>query len=518
MLCACSKDAATCEEAVPAADTETVEAPAPCNFAQMQQIVAETLGDDVAAGISPTSRYMRFIFTDVNTMLDAYMKGPIALSPLPLQGEIYPQLVTDEDLPQPMYALVESGTPLPEGAECEVLEEYFDPVSPHSGLTDQQSGEIQRVVTRHLSSTRAATVWKPSGHVEMCEDLTNAYLPIEGVRIYLSGYSSTGQLQVETVTTDSDGRYTSTKSYMGGVAEQVQFASAKWAVMQDNVNPAVIVCPTLMDNKAWNVIASNATTDRRPLYYATAFRAAYNMDTNGYVVSNGKGTSSFAIRCLNEPGTIDDPDTFYQDGSNKNAAILLIYCSGKSVLDIYNVVNRELGKAVHMLKINASTNNYGDFSKLVIDSWGEYTKQYFTDKEYGRQAMLPKIHTYSPAYTAVYGKVVEVPDYINCQDWCYITTMAPYSQTKTPMFIDISDDFNQGIWPGNFPGSAYIYPDDKFSSTQINGFTDLEAWSRSCINPGQLQGKCLEVVGPNRAKMAAINNLFVVYNQLEAAL
>ena len=86
------------------------------------------------------------------------------------------------------------------------------------------------------------------------------------------------------------------------------------------------------------------------------------------------------------------------------------------------------------------------------------------------------------------------------------------------MFIDILDDFDQGIWPENFSYSYMKYPQDEFFSLLIGGFSDLEEWSRYCKNVAELKEMCFGAVVPYGTPREEINKLFTVYEELEAAL
>ncbi len=304
---------------------------------------------------------------------------------------------------------------------------------------------------------------------------------------------------------------------MGFVAEYVKWANDYWNIMEDNANVASTYS-SYIDRYPWHLEIRSTTADRA-LQFATAYRAAEYMHRNGYEISNLKGTSTVNIRCLDEVVPINSDDRFEQATGNKNGMNLFIYCKRKSALDIHSVVQRELGKAVHNLRINASTNDYTDYNKIVTESWGEFTKYYFTEREYAGLNALNKIHTFAPEYQAYYGFVPARPDELNKQDWFYNTSMDANSQCRTPMFIDILDEFDQGVWPeyDAFPASI-IYPEDEFFSPLINGFRDLETWSRQCKTVDDVKSACAGAVGPYAGPQQAIKKLFKVYDMLEQAL
>ena len=522
LLYGCTQPIATVEETTPVSrNMFNEEVLAPLNFEQMREIVAGVLGDEAASRITPTSRYVRVQFNNADRMCEYSMRGAAELLPEPLLGETYTEVSASADRPRPMYGLIERDVPMPEAAECEVLEEYFDPTSPLSGLTEAQAAKVNEAVMNNASMTRAGIDdynWYPSGRIEIYDDLAGTYIPVSGVPVVVTGYKANSgtTLQVETCTTDSEGRYTCKKQFLGFVSEQVKWANSYWSIMEDSANIAFTYSP-ILDRKAWNLIITSSTADRA-MQFASAYRAANYMHNNGYRISNLKGTSAVNIRCLDEAIPANNNDRFEQVSDSSNTMVLYIYCKRKSAFDIYNVVQRELGKAVHNLRINASTNDYRTFNKIMRESWGEFTNYYFAQHEYRGLNALNKIQTYAPEYQGDYGYIPFRPDALNRQEWFYNTQLDASSQCRTPLFIDILDDFDQGIWPENFSYSYMKYPQDEFFSLLIGGFSDFEEWSRYCKNVAELKEMCFGAVGPYGTPREAINKLFTVYEELEAAL
>lgn len=307
---------------------------------------------------------------------------------------------------------------------------------------------------------------------------------------------------------------------MGFVAEYVKWANDYWNIMEDNANVASTYS-SYIDRYPWHLEIRSTTADRA-LQFATAYRAAEYMHRNGYEISNLKGTSTVNIRCLDEVVPINSDDRFEQATGNKNGMNLFIYCKRKSALDIHTVVQRELGKAVHRLRVTADGESYDSYSKIIRESWGEFTKCYFTEREYVGLDALNTIHTYVPKYQAEYGFVPARPDELNRQEWFYNTRMDASSQCRTPMFIDILDDFDQGIWPeyidmDEVKTGEIIYPEDEFFSLLIDVY-DVETWSRQCKTVDDVKSACAGAVGPYAGPQQAIKKLFTVYNMLEQAL
>ena len=360
--------------------------------------------------------------------------------------------------------------------------------------------------------------WYPWGRIEIYDDIAGAYVPISGVSVVVTGYkaNSGSVLQTETCITDSEGRYICKKQFYSVVSERVKWANSYWNIMEDNANVAFTNSPAL-DRKAWNLVIRSSSTDRA-MQFASAYRAANYMHNNGYRVWDMKSISTVNIRCLDEAIPANNDDRFEQSSGSSNTMTVYIYCKRKSAFDIYNVVQREVGKAVHYLLINANTNDYHTFNEIIRESWGEFTKHYFAQQEYRGLNALNKIQSYAPEYQGDYGYIPFRPDALNGQGWFYNTKFDASAQCRTPLFSDILDDFDQGIWPENFDYDYMKYPQDEFFSLLINGFVDVEVWSRECKNVSDLKAMCFGAVGPYGTPREAIKKLFSVYEELEAAL
>ncbi len=523
MLHACSKDAAINDETLSAApEIPKIEMPTPLTFAQMRQIVADVLGDEVAAKITPTARYLKFTFDNTDRMFTELAKGEIEYLSEPLYGEQAEQFTATENQPRPMYALVNSNVKLPEGVACEVLAESFDPLSPLSGLTAEQVEQVMRTLFADNAATRAvdpAYVWKPTGRIEIRDDVADDYVALPNLKVIVTGYVGDNPyaLQTETCTTNSEGRFACTKEFFGLVAHQIKWSSvSSWNILSDESTPAV-TGSSFIDRTPWNFVIHTGTPNRA-LQYATAYRAANYMHRNGYSLSaliNGK-SSTMNIMCLDQTLPSGKEDEFKPDPTDPTTANLRIYCKNKSALDIYNTVHREAGKASHYLRSYAkSTTDYTNFSKTIIESWGEFTKYYFAEKEYTALGALNRLHTFTSQYPAFTPYPAPKPDALNLQDWQHDTSISATATVhrRTPLFIDLYDNFNQKTYPGRMNTAFGEFPADNFSR---QNFSEYVTWSQDCKTISSLKTKVVNTVSANATQKSAAETLFTVYIALEA--
>ena len=504
LLGSCTKEAEMKNEALPQNTETTMDAFKPMTFEQTRALVGEVLGSDVAERIEPTSRYVRVFFPNVDRLLEEIRKEGLIYSSLPAPGIEITPVTVQEGRPEPVYTVLEGDAQLPDDVEYEVLAEFFAPGDPQSGLTPDEALTVEAAMN---TTTRVATNWKPSGRVEYRDELTGEDYPIEGLRVVIFGYSSSMQMIQETVRTDTDGNFTATKTYaaLPGTAS-IQWQDIKWSILSNSSSLAStgqVIDPNTMPR--WNCIISS--TKSVSYDYATAHLAAKYMNKNGYSVTGG----TVQICCLDEAVPSGSDDRFLPDPYDATVMKVLVYCQDKTPLDIMATVLREMGKAVQWLKINAKNNDYIHYSRVITESWGEFTKWYFLDEYYKELDALYKLHVYDDLYSPWYPK----PDDLNIQLWYYNPTKSPYDQCRTPMFIDLWDNCNQSELDENITTATAKYPVDAVNLKVNADISDLAAWSVSCKKVEAVEALSISTV-PEQSNN--IRTLMTLYKELESTL
>ena len=144
-------------------------------------------------------------------------------------------------------------------------------------------------------------------------------------------------------------------------------------------------------------------------------------------------------------------------------ANLKIYCRNQPSQEIVAATCLALGDMSFTLKKQSTVS-----TDMIRDSWRVFTRSYFLDKAYSNIGALDKLH---PAASGMAGYA---PDKFNMQSWS-----ASVGSTRTPLFIDAFDTFNQYLyyqsdWSGFLPVD-WISIDD-FSVIEETAYrsTDLE--------------------------------------------
>lgn len=421
LLYGCTQPVATVEETTPVSrNMFTEEIPAAPTFEQMRGIVAEVLGDAAAARIAPTSRYVRVQFASTSQMLAEINREAFVYSQTPIAGAVVERYTqsSDADRPAPMYAVVESDRTLPEELEYEVVAEYFDPASPLADLTAEQAAAVERACMQRFVKTRADLSdydWYPWGRIEYKDDLTGEYYPVANARIILQGYKGGAPttLQTETCRTDENGDFRATKQFFGVVAEWVEWSSVYWSILSDNAN--VATTGEMVDRKKWSCILSSYKKTR-DIHYATAHLATRYMFQKGFPVGYCVPKGFVGITCLDESVPIGGDDKCALDEENPNKAKIVIYCKNKTPLETRLALNRLVGKAMQLQVLTDNNKDLTTYSRIMTESWREFTRYYFTENYYSDLKALDKLHTYTDNYVAIYDSEVQETDHINLQN------------------------------------------------------------------------------------------------------
>lgn len=511
MLYGCSTDPEMNDVQISAAPTTQIEETLkPLSFEQTQQIVAAELGEEVASRIAPTSRHVRFTFDDQSSMLSNMAKGEIDFFPTPIVE--LPEGFSERS--NTMYALLNGNTPLPQIENCkvEVVEEYYNPLSPISGLTEQQADLVAKRIreVRKIPETRVLgdNMWQPNGTIKVYDPILEDYVPAEFVAVKLTGMRLTSFEPITaTCITDRDGKYRTDSIFYGPAYTRLLWGSHKWSIFTDGNNMAQTL-DTLRTYHAWN-FNIDENTPGHTYEYATIHRAiSYMYNTFGY-----KTPYHLLVTCWEQAPVGNEDDSFLP---NPLFPRITLYSGDKDIFELYCEANRLVGMATHFGKIDVQRpGDYNYFTRVIKNSWGEFSKYIFPETYYRSKGALLKLHT----YTTEYGPRVQRPDKLNRQGWCYLTSLPADAESnlRTPLFIDIWDDFNQIEWPELRQMGDMKYPRDNLFYTNISKIIE---WSELCPSVASLKATMLEEAEHDMSGALyapIISEFFNVYSELENA-
>lgn len=306
-----------------------------------------------------------------------------------------------DSLPTYQYASIDSLSwttiPIPQNVEVEILERLFIPDEDISdtNLTVQSCGAtsyndaIEALVNRSLLLTgnlddeemledgtmSSSSKWYPSGRITAYDDILDAQVPLEGVKVRVRRWFTTS-----TATTDENGYFTIPKGFKNKVNYLIIWEGPKWDIRDGLILQAYYNGPK--KEGAWNL---NITDDgHKSIRYATIHRAVYRMK---------KGNTYGVSRIVNSERTIvsymHDWDAYIYGDYNREWGLGVlqdIRVFGKkdenTLLPLHFVLAttfHELGHASHFTN---RKENYINSDKNLLESWASFVAYYLTLKEY----------------------------------------------------------------------------------------------------------------------------------------
>lgn len=359
--------------------------------------------------ITTTHFYVKFKpdnEAELQSIKDSYAAFDIYEYPLDyeISGRVsYHDPEIPDSLPTYQYASIDSLSwttiPVPQNVEFEILERLFIPdedlddinLTVQSRGTTSYNDAVEALVNRSLLLTgnledeeetpengvlSSGSTWYPSGRITAYDDILDAQVPLEGVKVRVRRWFTTC-----TTTTDEGGFFTIPKSFKNKVNYLIIWDGPKWNIRDGKYCQAYYNGPKKQG--VWNLeIANNSSKSIR---YATIHRAVYRMKignvdglsriptsycTNiGYL--HGKSSDGYYGAYLKE----EDEDYWIDIeicGKDKDDIFIPIH-------EVLSTVYHELGHSSHYT--NASS-KYKNSSIELIESWASFVGYYLTLKEY----------------------------------------------------------------------------------------------------------------------------------------
>lgn len=366
-----------------------------------------------------------------------------------------------------LYGIVKTGTPIPDGIEYEVLAEYYNPCEDALQAFDTESAAS--VMERLQPLTRAAGS-KISGNISLVEDIAGKNAPVAHVQLILSYTDALGVVRSETVYTDGFGNYSSKTAFP---TDMTATLTVNWKIIDpDFYDSSYYIGSTAgsmatstytIRSSTLNVLFDRLTFPEQHRYASAAqgLRMAmiHGLDDNGY------GSSSLSVVCLNstQPSGSEAGAFIPQRPGIDVPSHLAIYCKNQPSQEIVAATCLALGDMSFALKKQTTTPK-----SIIKESWRVFTRSYFLDKAYSNIGALDKLHT------AASGMAGYAPDKFNMQSWS-----ASVGSTRTPLFIDAFDTFNQYIyyqsdWGGTLPQDGVSIGDFSVIEEIAYQSTDLD--------------------------------------------
>lgn len=345
-----------------------------------------------------------------------------------------------------LYGIVKTGTAIPDDIAYEVLAEYYNPYDDPCEALDADAADL---VMAQLQPQTRATGSRISGNISVVDDIAGKNAPVAHVQIVFSYTESLGVVRSETVYTDGSGNYSTNSTFPTDLTGTY---TINWKISDPGYYNSSYYIGSSAGSMATTTFKIRSSTqnvlfDRlsspEQHRYASAARGVRMAMVNG-LDDNGYGRSSLSVVCLNAIQTTgSEAGKFTPEKPGLTPANLTIYCKSQPSQEIVAATCLALGDMTFALKKETSNPEF-----IIKESYRVFARSYFLDKAYENIGALDKLHT------AASGMPGYAPDKFNMQSWS-----ASAGSTRTPLFIDIYDRFNQtnyyqSDWGGTLPQDA----------------------------------------------------------------
>ena len=318
-------------------------------------------------------------------------------------------------------------------------------------LDSDSDTSTQSVAGTNSSSSR----WTPSGRITAYDDIANAQIPLEGVKVWAHRWFT-----IREGYTDANGYFTCDGTLKGKANYYIKWERAYWDIREGIFGQAYYNEPSKISGE-WNL--SITPTTPKSLAYSAIHRAAHRFFYRNDTLSKPsfmKETIAYRHKASDKGISgkywLELGDDIFPDirifGFSKQTG------NRYTTAEIFNTTCHELGHAAHW---SHSTWNFidagitGDLN--FIESWAECVGYILTTIEYEELGISDSLH--KPWQTTInentiYESIVSgyIPNWCNIQYWILPICENDFScadDTYTSVFIDLVDNLNQKIYTHN---------------------------------------------------------------------
>ncbi len=416
----------------------------PYNLAIMQQAYANITG--AKAQLQPTHRYYRFLPKN-DDELDMLKYSGMELFDFPLHYEVLQggSRYHDPELPAEaitwQYAVVPVEKTIPEGIKYELLYDVFIPTDDIDGaknnLFEAIEAEAMRLsghedeLQQDGSKGLLPAKWTPSGTIKVWDDAFGEYIPLKGAKVRARHLT-----HVELTYTNVNGYY-QTPTFRYDVNYDIIWEHMYFDIRDGNIGQAKYDGPK--QRTGWSKYIGKG--DGKQLMFATIYRIAYKMyyeDNLGMTrpfLRNDKSTKIAYIDEYNPNQQGQRILNFNLLGIIPNIQIWGRTSSGSLVHthEVLFTTAHELGHQIHAILMTGV--QFLQISNYVAESWAEAVGWAITKDEYNYWSKKLKIYSNINEYDQTYQ--YKWPNTNNIE--------------YTPIFVDLVDEYNQGLNNPNLP-------------------------------------------------------------------
>ncbi len=359
-------------------------------------------------------------------------------------------------------------------------------------LDSDSDTSTQSVASTNSSSSR----WTPSGRITAYDDIANAQIPLEGVKVRARVWFTT-----HTGITDADGYFTCDGTFKKPANYCIKWERAYWDIREGDTGQAYYNEPSKISGE-WNL--SITSTTPKSLAYSAIHRALYRIyygNIDGlYRPTYDKVKIQYKHKFNN--GVYG---SFPNSDSNKPKIKIWGKEQGSKLRVpslIFSALCHELaGHGVH----KQHCDNYSSLQLKYIEAWAVFVQFYLTYLEYKELNVLAQLNVYSTCRESI------IDDWLyNFQEWSEHISPTHERYNYPPIFVDIYDDYNQH--EGNHDNFAY-FPNDDVKYTNVVSLQNIVFSNDSFVG---VKNNLLSMYNPNSSSQSfneqSINTLFDSYD------
>ena len=343
----------------------------------------------------------------------------------------------------------------------DIIDMLVDKAMYLTGNLDSDSDtSTQSVAGTNSSSSR----WTPSGRITAYDDIANAQIPLEGVKVWAQRWFT-----IREGYTDANGNFTCNGTLRGKANYYIKWERAYWDIREGYTGQAYYNEPSKISGE-WNL--SITSTTPKSLAYSAIHRAMYRIyykDNEGLRRPNLD--KKLKIAYLHDVGEDAYGENYDISGSIRPKVI--IYGFG---LD--NATNQKNARFVsevlctvfHEVAGHIAHSSYSDIyltlERRYREAWALCAQYYFLLSEYRELGVVTNLNIWTPEKEASDDNFYVPDNTYNYQVWN--KEDSEYNSDYPPIFIDILDEYNQYKEIKKvLPNAAYKYPDDRMCFDRV---------------------------------------------------
>jgi hypothetical protein len=393
-----------------------------------------------------------------------------------VNGNKYHDKSVPADLPTWQYTVIEKDYKFNKKIKYEILAEAYIPEKdkdlknkngrlPAGFSVDELINEALTITDNKdylipLENKKAKVAWTPAGRVTVRDTRLNALIGVQGVYVRARRF-----LSIESGVADANGNYIAGGSFGGGANYALYWEAPDFDVRSGALGQAWVNGPFLSSN--WNVNFEDGV-DR---FYAHVFRGAWR-----YHYGNIDGlcrpgripwfgiqpliSTPIKYAALNSVGDAQGSNlgNWTVFGINPNINVWRLSDDGEYESDeIFSTTIHETAHSTHIRVVNLY--NFTNASVAMRESWAVGVEWLITGMEYRERGILnygTQTYFNLTNRTDIFQNrfASSFPLNFAYQYWPFSTSNTLFSNAEyTPIYIDLTDDFNQNntIFLGNGP-------------------------------------------------------------------